>query len=497
MDELLTSLGIDKDSDLKSILEALEEKQFEYLERLETVSDENRKKELTEVLQCMDEAIANVKEQLKDVSSSLILDTAEPGAPVTKGPDGAKKEEKAETKKTSGKEYADQVKRMKEKSSVERKQEPAVAPEKAQENVSEKASEKDKSEKEQSVRTPEKTEKAEKTTGSEAESGVSAKKHTVSSPSAPAKEVSSDSIAFLNGLVEFKKQNYEECFKIVKELGEKEDSSAQYLLALMYLDGLGVQRDADRSTFWMRKSAQAGETAAQFMYGSILVDKSGGDQKKLKEGFRFLLLAAEKNDLDAQRKYVDETLRHPENKKRIKKAIVLCDKLKLAADDSFNKKEMDDKKQKLRAKKKMKSPKKKKKIFGWIFLLLLLAGVGLGIRYKEEIKEYISKYLEGEEPVEEEPQVEPVEVEEPEDPEEVEEEEVVAEKKVRMTATNGNIRSGASTNFESLTKKPHGTELVWTGKEELEPNGGGIWYEVKLEDGTIGWVHESIIEFIE
>lgn len=445
MDELLTSLGIDKDSDLNSILEALEEKQFEYLERLETVSDENRKAELTEVLRCMDEAIATVKEQIKSVSSSVILDTPEPVTEVVTETVGAVEEKK--------------------------KEEPVVVPEKDKSRVE---STDKKSEEVQSV----------------------PKKYTVASPSVPTKEVSGDSISFLNGLVEYKKQNYEECFKIVKESGEKEDSSSQYLLALMYLDGLGVTKDVERSAFWMRKSAQAGEVAAQFMYGAMQIEKSGGDRKKLKEGFRFLSMAAEQGDADAMRKFVNETLKHPENKNRIKTAIDYCDELKRMTDDSFNKKEMEDKKRKLREKKKMNGPKKLK-IVRWIFLLILLAGVGLGVMYKEEIKEFFEEYRKETEPVAELPQDESVEEKEPEEPTEIEEVEVVEEKKVRMIAMNGNIRSGASTNYESLTKRPQGTELIWTGKEELEPNGGGIWYEVKLEDGTIGWVHESIIEFIE
>lgn len=494
-DELLTSLGIDTDLDLKSMLEALEEKQFEYLERLETVSDENRKQELTEVLHCIDEEITSVKEQLKDIRSSLILDT-EQEMGVADAPVEVKKEEKSEAKKTTGKKDAEKVKQMKEKASKEQKEKPAVTPEKQPEKDEAKAEPKEKKQEKQ-----EKPEKQVKKEVPEPKMDLSAKKHTVSSPSAPAKEVKNDSLVFLNGLVEYKKQNYEECFKIVKELGEKGDSSSQYLLALMYLDGLGVPKDTERSAFWMQKSAEAGETAAQFMYGAMLIEKSGGNQKKLKDGFRYLCLAAEKNDADAQRKYVEETLKQPVDRKRIKKAMVFCDKLKNATNDSFNKKEMDDKKQKLREKKKkekVKSPgKKKKKVFRWIFLLLLIVGAVFGFKHKEEIMEWLDAYRAETKVSEEERPDLSSEVEEPEDTKETEKEPEPMEIRARMTAQNGNIRSGASTDYESLTRKPQGTELVLTGREEIEPNSGGIWYEVKLEDGTIGWVHQTIIEIIE
>ena len=76
--ELLTTLGLDPEKNLKGLLEDLESKQYEFFERLETTNDEKRREELNELLSHIDAAINQIKEQLASVNSAIILDEGEP-----------------------------------------------------------------------------------------------------------------------------------------------------------------------------------------------------------------------------------------------------------------------------------------------------------------------------------------------------------------------------------------------------------------------------------
>lgn len=60
MDELFAKLGIDSEAQIEEILDTLQEKQVEYLERLDIVSDANRRKQLGSELEQIEQAIESL-----------------------------------------------------------------------------------------------------------------------------------------------------------------------------------------------------------------------------------------------------------------------------------------------------------------------------------------------------------------------------------------------------------------------------------------------------
>lgn len=72
--QLYEKLGIDGQLEPRKVLDELEEKQFEFLERLETVRDQNRKEELTGLIKQIEDEIRIVKKDMKSVSVSAVSD---------------------------------------------------------------------------------------------------------------------------------------------------------------------------------------------------------------------------------------------------------------------------------------------------------------------------------------------------------------------------------------------------------------------------------------
>lgn len=59
-----------------------------------------------------------------------------------------------------------------------------------------------------------------------------------------------------------KKQAYEDAFMIYLKLADKGDERAEYNVAIMYMNGLGTQKDTTDSFKWMRRSAKHGNKEA-------------------------------------------------------------------------------------------------------------------------------------------------------------------------------------------------------------------------------------------
>ena len=72
--KFLESIGVDVTVEPGKILEQLEEKQLEYFERLENVSDEARENELKKILQRIEDETVQVKKVVDAISRSLIVD---------------------------------------------------------------------------------------------------------------------------------------------------------------------------------------------------------------------------------------------------------------------------------------------------------------------------------------------------------------------------------------------------------------------------------------
>lgn len=479
--QLLTALGIDDKLELKKILTALEDKQFEYLERLETVSDEARKQELTEVLKQIDEEIQSVKEQIKAVSSSVILDV-----PEEKTEDSAKQkvitEQKVEKKE-------------------EKKQEPDISGkvEKMKEKEAEKKAKEESKKKKAAEEAAKKQQTNNASNASSAPSSVKAHPNAVQ-----VKEVSNNASDFLNGLIEFNNQNYSSAFKVFKELSENGDASSQYLVSIMYLNGLGVAADTDRALFWLEKSADSGETAGQYMYGAVLLSGHNGDQKLIAKGFKNLGAAADKDDEDSMLKYIDAALNRLGGKKEIKKAIMYCEKLKASSQDSFNKQKLEEAKQKLIQLKKGGSSnttttsssanantysyKKKRKFPWWLLIIIIIIFWVVNKNNDGRLTDaLIDNVTNSSEDI-----LEQIETNE----EQGNNEETLM--KVRITAAKGNIRDGVGTEAKVINTVNSGTEFLFTGNTGTASN-GRIWYEIYLDEEreNVGWISESIMEIIE
>ncbi len=79
MESLLEKLGIDKTLSDEEILTALEKKQMEYLDRLDSVIDEDRKKELKKDLEMIESTINTLTWSVKRRDSGIARDEADTG----------------------------------------------------------------------------------------------------------------------------------------------------------------------------------------------------------------------------------------------------------------------------------------------------------------------------------------------------------------------------------------------------------------------------------
>ena len=83
------------------------------------------------------------------------------------------------------------------------------------------------------------------------------------------------------------------------KVAESGDVSAQYTLAICYLEGLGLKQDTEEGIKWLTKAADSGHTEAQnilayrFMHGE-------GIEKDAEKAIKYLKMAVEHGDDNAQ-----------------------------------------------------------------------------------------------------------------------------------------------------------------------------------------------------
>lgn len=65
-------------------------------------------------------------------------------------------------------------------------------------------------------------------------------------------------------------KNYTEALKILKELDSKNDSSAQCMMGVMYLEGIGVRKDITKASEYLRKAAKAENPEALYRLACLL-----------------------------------------------------------------------------------------------------------------------------------------------------------------------------------------------------------------------------------
>lgn len=292
--ELLKQLGLDPEKDLKSLLEDLEGKQYEYFERLETTNNESRREELSGLLAQIDEAIAGIKSQIASVDNAIIFDDGAAFVDPAEEEKQRKQEEKAQ-KKAKEAELSAKVQELKDKEEARRQEEEAAAAAAAQK--------------------PE------------------AQPEADPAP-APAQQPVSD---LQQGLLRYHKQNYAGAFPIFKALAEQNDATAQYMLACMYNRGEGTAQDHERAEFWMKKAADNGDKIAQFDYAIFLLADQGRDNAKTATGVSYLKKSADQGCQDAMVRYVELADKGVGDLEELKNARVYCTKLMPLMEDSYDK----------------------------------------------------------------------------------------------------------------------------------------------------------------
>ncbi len=86
--------------------------------------------------------------------------------------------------------------------------------------------------------------------------------------------------------------NYAKAFQIFEHLSNMGDSHAQYDLSLMYLQGIGTQKNIEQGWIWMNRAADAGNIQAMLELG-VRYQKSGSLENAEQMAFRWFQKAAE------------------------------------------------------------------------------------------------------------------------------------------------------------------------------------------------------------
>ena len=305
--KFLESIGVDVTVEPGKILEQLEEKQLEYFERLENVSDEARENELKKILQRIEDETVQVKKVVDAISRSLIVD------------DGSEEGKKEAPGKKDNK-IAKEIEGLKKQSGQQ------SDPGQVQSGKPKPGSGQVQNEKKQPDPGPGKADQA-----------APAGRNDISA-----------------GLQSYKKGDYQTAFRIFSELSEKRDANAQLLLARMYEKGEGTSRNEDRARFWYKSSADIGNPDAQYAYGTLILanTSSTDNEEEVKTGMTYLERAADQGHAEAMDRHIELALRGIKDSQRIYRAMGYCDIRTAQMKDSYDKNIYQDKKKALQEKRK-------------------------------------------------------------------------------------------------------------------------------------------------
>ncbi len=317
--KFLESIGVDVTVEPGKILEQLEEKQLEYFERLENVSDEARENELKKILQRIEDETVQVKKVVDAISRSLIVDDgSEEGKKEAPGKKDNKIAKEIEGLKKQSGQQSDpgqvQSRKPKQDSNQVKNGKPKPGSGQVQ------------NEKKQSDPGPGKADQA-----------APAGRNDISA-----------------GLQSYKKGDYQTAFRIFSELSEKRDANAQLLLARMYEKGEGTSRNEDRARFWYKSSADIGNPDAQYAYGTLILanTSSTDNEEEVKTGMTYLERAADQGHAEAMDRHIELALRGIKDSQRIYRAMGYCDIRTAQMKDSYDKNIYQDKKKALQEKRK-------------------------------------------------------------------------------------------------------------------------------------------------
>jgi TPR repeat protein len=95
-------------------------------------------------------------------------------------------------------------------------------------------------------------------------------------------------------------QDYARAVTILKPLARKGDKQAQYQLAVLYKNGLGIKKNPKNSAYWMDKSARQGYKRAQYSLGT-LYEEGVGVKKDRESAIYWYSAAAKQGHKNAQK----------------------------------------------------------------------------------------------------------------------------------------------------------------------------------------------------
>ena len=219
--ELLKKLEIDESLGLHDLVDALEAKQFEYLERAQSTPDDKRREEIEAILEEIEQEINTVKEEIRNAESSLISDDGTSEAPE----ETPAQETAAEEDATAAK--VDAIKQRE----AERAEEQRAAAQQAAEQA---AQQQDQG------------------------NGQDQTAHQQQVPPAAASLQPNDPLR--QGLTAYHNQDYTTAFRIFTKLANEKppEPIAQHMLAVMYHDGNGCPVDWDGFDFWSKHASDNG-----------------------------------------------------------------------------------------------------------------------------------------------------------------------------------------------------------------------------------------------
>ena len=98
----------------------------------------------------------------------------------------------------------------------------------------------------------------------------------------------------------YNNNGYEAAFKYFKQASEYSDPEAQYELGLCFFEGKGVNCDINEAIKMWKLSAEQGFVIAQYRLGMEIPDEFLEDDEKVKEGMKWLEMAAKQGYSEAQ-----------------------------------------------------------------------------------------------------------------------------------------------------------------------------------------------------
>lgn len=111
--------------------------------------------------------------------------------------------------------------------------------------------------------------------------------------------VDSESTAFRSAIEAYQEKRFQAAFELLEPLAKQGNRDAQYNLAVLYQDGLGVLPDDERAFYWYRESAKQGLAEAQFVT-AWLYSQGKGVVQDYEQAVFWYQKAANQNHIEAQ-----------------------------------------------------------------------------------------------------------------------------------------------------------------------------------------------------